>query len=251
MEELIQQKLFETAQQEKVKILYACESGSRAWGFASPDSDFDVRFIYTRRISDYLSITDKKDTISLPVNEVLDIAGWDFRKALQLFLKSNAPLYEWLQSPVYYMGDRTFVEELRALMPKYFSCRAGSHHYVSMGYHAFESELQSASVRLKKYFYALRPALAALWAVEKQELPPMEFGKLRDMVSDADWHRAVDDLLQIKAGADEKSMIKPVPLLQDWLQKTLAYCKEKSSQLPELHNTPEELNALFRNYIAA
>jgi len=102
MTETILQKLLELEQAENIKILYACESGSRAWGFASPDSDFDVRFIYARKVNDYLTITDLPDNVGLPVNEVLDIDGWDLKKALRLFLKSNSTLYEWLQSPIVY-----------------------------------------------------------------------------------------------------------------------------------------------------
>ena len=249
MKTIILDKLKETAERENVTVLYACESGSRAWGFASTDSDYDVRFIYARNASDYLGISDRRDVIELPVNEVLDIGGWDLRKALQLFLKSNAPLYEWLQSPIWYEGNPAFAEELRALMPKYFSCRAGCHHYLSMAHNTFENELQEQEVRLKKYFYALRPALAALWIVEKQEVPPMEFGILRSMVADSNWHATVDELLKAKAAADEKSMIGPVPLLQEWLSHTLAYCKEKAMAIPALRSGTSELDQLFRKYI--
>lgn len=125
MIETIKEKLRELEQQHHIKILYACESGSRAWGFPSPDSDFDVRFIYARRINDYLNIAEAKEVIDLPVNEVLDIGGWDLKKALKLFLKSNGPLYEWLQSPVVYVDDCGFAQELRELASKYFSMRAG------------------------------------------------------------------------------------------------------------------------------
>ncbi|WP_295117535.1 nucleotidyltransferase domain-containing protein [uncultured Chitinophaga sp.] len=249
MELTIIEKLLETAVHEKVKVLYACESGSRAWGFASTDSDYDVRFIYTRRTSDYLSIADRRDVIELPVNEVLDIGGWDLRKALQLFLKSNAPLYEWLQSPVWYDGNHAFVDELKALMPKYFSCRAGCHHYLSMAFNTLENDLQGGQVKIKKYFYALRPALAALWIIEKQEVPPMEFGILRTLVQDEPWQQAVDTLLKVKAGADEKALITPIPLLQNWLQETLNNCKEKASALPSIRHTTEELDELFRKYM--
>lgn len=249
MKATILDKLKETAERENVTVLYACESGSRAWGFASADSDYDVRFIYARNTSDYLSISDRRDVIELPVNEVLDIGGWDLRKALQLFLKSNAPLYEWLQSPVWYGGNRAFADELRALMPKYFSCRAGCHHYLSMAHNTFENELQGHEVRLKKYFYALRPALAALWIIEKQEVPPMEFGLLRGLVANNSWQTTVDELLMAKAAADEKSVISPVPLLKEWLSNTLAYCKEKATALPALRNDTPELDQLFRKYI--
>ncbi|MBB6501044.1 putative nucleotidyltransferase [Pedobacter cryoconitis] len=92
MTETIKQKLTELEQTHQIKILYACESGSRAWGFPSPDSDFDVRFIYTRAINDYLNIKEVHDVIELPVNEVLDICGWDIKKSLNLFHRSNSPL---------------------------------------------------------------------------------------------------------------------------------------------------------------
>src|ERR1700761_4393139 len=130
-----------------VRVLFACESGSRAWGFASSDSDYDVRFVYAQPRDHYLSIRERKDVIELPVNAVLDISGWDCRKALQLFLKSNAPLYEWLQSPIVYNEKSGFAAELRGLMTKYFSLRAGGHHYLSMGRNTFENDLQGGQVK--------------------------------------------------------------------------------------------------------
>jgi predicted nucleotidyltransferase len=163
MTELIQQEITNIEQKNQVQVLYACESGSRAWGFASPDSDYDVRFIYMQPRENYLSIRERKDVIELPINQDLDINGWDIRKALQLFLKSNGPLYEWLQSPIVYKEETGFAEELRRLMPDYFSLRAGCHHYYSMARNSFENDLQSDLVKLKKYFYSLRPALACMW----------------------------------------------------------------------------------------
>jgi uncharacterized protein len=117
MREEIVQQIQALEEKHAVKVLFACESGSRAWGFASPDSDFDVRFIYMQRPDNYLSIRDRRDTIELPVNEVLDISGWDIRKALQLFLRSNATLYEWLQSPIVYQEETDFAAQLTCVMP--------------------------------------------------------------------------------------------------------------------------------------
>jgi predicted nucleotidyltransferase len=201
MKETILEQLTVIEQKQGVKILFACESGSRAWGFASPDSDYDVRFIYARPQTDYLGIRNRKDVIDLPVNPVLDINGWDIRKALQLFLKSNPPLYEWLQSPIVYKEEGGFARELRQHMPGYFSHRAGCHHYLSMARNTLENHLQGDQLRLKKYFYALRPALACGWILEKNTLPPMEFSLLRTLVTDAKWNEAVVDLLQQKRQA--------------------------------------------------
>ena len=132
MVDVIKERLDIIQRERNINILYACESGSRAWGFASPDSDYDVRFIYARKLNDYLAITNRADVMEYPISEVLDISGWELRKTLQLFLKSNAPLYEWLQSPVIYKNDALFADELIALIPAYFSLRAGCHHYHSM-----------------------------------------------------------------------------------------------------------------------
>lgn len=245
----ILQKLLQLEQNENVKILYACESGSRAWGFASPDSDFDVRFIYARPLNDYLSIADLPDNVGLPVNEVLDIGGWDLKKALKLFLKSNSTLYEWLQSPIVYKGDSTFAEDLRKMMPDYFSLRSGANHYLSMAHNTLRDDLQNEQVKLKRYFYALRPALACLWIVEKKTVPPMEFEHLRVMITDTKIQSAIDELLERKKDAVEKAMIAHVPLLNQWLSDTLGWCKELIPMLTSEKKHSDELNNIFRKYI--
>jgi predicted nucleotidyltransferase len=249
MTETILQKLFELEQNENIKILYACESGSRAWGFASPDSDFDVRFIYARQENDYLGITELPDNVGLPVNEVLDIGGWDIKKALKLFLKSNSTLYEWLQSPIIYQEDSAFADDLRKLMSQYFSLRSGANHYLSMAHNTLRDDLQSEQVKLKRYFYALRPALACLWIVEKQTVPPMEFEHLRVTITDTRVQNAINELLERKKIADEKALIAPVPLLNQWLSDTLDWCKERIPALPSEKKHSDELNNIFRKYI--
>lgn len=249
MKEIILQKLLELEQLENIKILYACESGSRAWGFASPDSDFDVRFVYTRNIDHYLSIADSTDVLGLPVNEVLDIGGWDIKKALKLFLKSNAPLYEWLQSPIIYRQDEAFVTEFNRLMPEYFSPRSAANHYLSMATNALRDDLQAEQVKLKRYFYALRPALACLWIIEKQGVPPMEFKPLRALIADKVIQAHVNKLLDRKKDANEKAFIEPVMELNDWLTQTLEYCREKLPLLPSVRKDTLKLDAVFRKYL--
>ncbi|MDB5140519.1 MAG: Nucleotidyltransferase [Mucilaginibacter sp.] len=249
MTETILQKLLELELAENIKVLYACESGSRAWGFASPDSDFDVRFIYARPVNDYLGITDLPDNVGLPVNEVLDIGGWDIKKALKLFLKSNSTLYEWLQSPIIYQEDSAFADDLRKLMSQYFSLRSGANHYLSMAYNTLRDDLQTEQVKMKRYFYALRPALACLWILEKQMVPPMEFEKLRVILTGSEVQNAIDELLEKKKDALEKTMIAPVPILNQWLSDTLEWCKERIPALPSEKKYPYELNNIFRKYI--
>ncbi|QEC77674.1 nucleotidyltransferase domain-containing protein [Mucilaginibacter ginsenosidivorax] len=249
MKQTILQKLLELEQSENIKILYACESGSRAWGFASPDSDFDVRFIYSRPANDYLSIIEMPDVVGLPVNEVLDIGGWDLKKTLKLFMKSNAPLYEWLQSPIVYRQDDAFADELRSLMPGYFSLRSAGNHYLSMAHNTLRDDLQGEEVKLKRYFYALRPALACRWIVEKQTVPPMEFEKLRVLLTDNKIQAAINGLLAKKQMADEKAMIKSVDLLNEWLADTLNSCKAQLQQFTSEQQPAQPLNEVFRRYI--
>ena len=244
----ILQKLQEIETQHNVRILYACESGSRAWGFPSLDSDYDVRFIYAYTTSHYLGIDDSKDIIEIPVNEILDINGWDIRKALRLFRSSNAALYEWIQSPVVYKSEAGFINDVKGLMPEYFSIKAGMHHYLSMARNAF-SELQESEVKLKKYFYCIRSILAAMWILERQSLPPMEFTGLRALVNDMQWQETVNGLLLQKKDATEKTLISPVPLLQAFIAHNIAACDISAQSLPKKETDTEPLNQLFRKYI--
>jgi hypothetical protein len=251
MIEIIRQEINNIEQNNQVRILFACESGSRAWGFASPDSDYDVRFIYMQPRDNYLSIRERKDVIELPVNQELDVNGWDIRKALQLFLKSNGPLYEWLQSPIVYKEETGFSRELKGLMHNYFSLQAGCHHYFSMARNTFENDLQGELVKLKRYFYALRAALACIWIINRSSLPPMEFRLLRTIVEDPEWQEEIDRLMEQKKAADEKSLIKPVTVLQQWIEKTLVYCKEKGNAIPQVKYDTDQLDELFRKYISS
>ncbi|MCE2996732.1 MAG: nucleotidyltransferase domain-containing protein [Cyclobacteriaceae bacterium] len=248
MKELILNELERIERSNKVNILYSTESGSRAWGFPSPDSDYDVRFIYVHPNEDYLSVDEHRDVIELPINNLLDINGWELRKTLRLLRKSNAPLFEWLQSPVVYRQDDHFVSEMRKLMPYYFSPRATMHHYLSMASNVLNNELIGEQVKLKKYFYALRPMLAARWILEFDQVPPMEFSKLRDLL-DASVNQSVEELLAIKANADESYLIEKSAALNEWLVRQLAFCEER---VPVATPTPDSdpLNELFRKFVA-
>ncbi len=249
MKEDILRKLLNLEQAENIKILYACESGSRAWGFASPDSDFDVRFIYTRSINHYLSITQKTDVLGLPVDAVFDIGGWDIKKALKLFLRSNAPLFEWLRSPVVYRCDDAFVADMQSLIPEYFSPRSAANHYLAMAINTLRDDLQADQVKLKRYFYALRPLLACLWIIEKLSVPPMEFEPLRVMIADEHIQRQITCLTEQKKDADEKALIKPIPELNSWLATQLEYCKQRLPLLSSVQRDTQALDAVFRKYL--
>jgi predicted nucleotidyltransferase len=249
MKEIILQKLKEIERDNDVRILFAIESGSRAWGFASPDSDYDVRFVYTHPEDFYLSIHDYKDVIELPVDEVLDIGGWDIRKALRFVGKTNAIIYEWYQSPIVYRKSTHLIDDLARIGNDYFSPRAGMHHYLSMTINTYESSLKGEQVKLKKYFYALRPILAAEWIARYGTVPPMEFTKLRPILEDKVVNAEIDELLKLKATADEKFVYAPNKIINEYLAERIAYLKTASEGLEKKERDPAILNQLFRTTI--
>ncbi|XAH25034.1 nucleotidyltransferase domain-containing protein [Xylophilus sp. GW821-FHT01B05] len=193
--------------QHDVTVLFACESGSRGWGFASPDSDYDVRFIYVNRLPWHLTVTPQRDVIELPISGDLDINGWDLRKALGLMRESNPTLLEWLRSPVVYRDDALAMPRFRALSEAVFSNARGWHHYASMAKKNFREHLQADRVRYKKYLYVLRPLLAARWIRTQPGVPPMRFAELAqrtlDAVRDAALIAEINALLEVKMRAGE------------------------------------------------
>ena len=209
-------------QRYNVRVLYACESGSRGWGFASPDSDYDVRFLYVHRPEWYLRVEAQRDVIELPIDDELDVCGWEWRKALGLLKGANPTLIEWLDSPVVYQEDETVVAELRALIPAWFSPLRARWHYYSMARKNFRGYLQGETVRLKKYFYVLRPLLAARWVEAGKGVPPMRFAELlAGSELCAPLRAEIDALLEIKQRAGEAEYGPKRPLLHAFLQSEL------------------------------
>jgi uncharacterized protein len=213
-------RLLET--QHDVKVLFACESGSRGWGFASPDSDYDVRFIYVNRLSWYLSVEAGRDVIELPISGDLDINGWDLRKTLQLLRQSNPTLLEWLRSPVLYLEESDAVTRLRSLAQTGFSPVRGYHHYVSMAKKNFREHLRGEEVRYKKYLYVLRPLLAARWIRDGRGVPPMRFAALAQATLDDKTLLAeINRLLEVKMRAGEAATSARWVGIHDFIESEL------------------------------
>ncbi|NHB88044.1 nucleotidyltransferase domain-containing protein [Photorhabdus tasmaniensis] len=204
MKQHICQKLAQLETEQQIRILYACESGSRGWGFASTNSDYDVRFIYVHTPSWYLRVDPPRDVIELPISDELDICGWELRKTLGLLKRANPTLMEWTDSPVVYHEDTEFMTALRALLPDYFSNNKARYHYLSMAKKNFRGYLQGEKIRLKKYLYVLRPLLAVRWIEAGKGVPPMCFDVLlAETVKDATLMQEIQTLLAIKRNADE------------------------------------------------
>jgi predicted nucleotidyltransferase len=247
----IQTALTQLEATQNIRVLYACESGSRAWGFSSPDSDYDVRFLYAHPADWYLTLDDGPDTLNFPVDEELDLAGWELRKALKLLRGSNAALLEWLQSPGVYREAAGFRAALQPLLPACWNPRAGLHHYLGQLRRGVEDDLNGDQVRLKRLFYALRSALAARWIQRyPDQVPPMEFVALRELLPSA-LQGEVDELLAQKATADEKTTVpRPVELVA-YLQQEYAAGQAARATLPvSRHPEPTPaLDAVFRAWL--
>ncbi len=225
MRTIIEQKLKEIEQKENVVILYAVESGSRAWGFASTNSDYDVRFIYIRNPEHYWKLEKTKDVIEWQLDETLDINGWDLQKALRLLHRSNATLFEWLSSPIVYRTCDIW-EEIRPQMMQCFLAKTGQYQYLHTAQKQYDRYLTGESVKLKKYFYVLRPLLAVKWIQKYQTPPPMLFETLVEDVLEQDLKPIVTDLLEQKRTVTEKGETLPNAILQTYLEKNLQKCKE-------------------------
>ena len=245
MREMILSKLNEIESRENVKILLAVESGSRAWGFASPDSDYDVRFIYVRPCEDYLRLEKTRDVIELPIGGELDINGWDLDKTLRLLRASNPTLFEWFSSPIVYR-ETAFAQEFRSIMQQYFSSRRGLSHYISMASSNYREYLKGETVKAKKYFYVLRPVLACRWILGKGSPPPMLFSELMEAELDPVLLPDVNRLLDLKMNAPEIKTIPKIESINRYLDSSIEEVRSRIVQLPEDANHGwEELNKLF------
>lgn len=249
MRELILKELKRIEEQEDVRILMAVESGSRAWGFASPDSDYDVRFIYVRPAEEYLRLNKVRDVIEVPVNDVLDINGWDIDKMLRLLYKSNPTLFEWASSPVVYL-DNGLRDRFFPILPKYFYAKRGLYHYLSMAKSNYREYLKGNMVKAKKYFYVIRPLLACKWILDKNSPPPMLFSKLMEAELDPAVKPEVDRLLDLKMNEPERKLIPKVDAVNDYMDRCIREIEEKLNQLPDCpQNDWNELNSLFLEII--
>ena len=250
MNELIQETLRRIESTENVRILLAVEAGSRAWGFASADSDYDVRFVYVRSLEDYLRLDPVRDVIELPIDPVLDVNGWDLTKALRLLHNSNPTLFEWLRSPVVYR-QTDFSREIQPLMEQCFSPQKGIHHYLNTALHTRKTHLSEDQVKAKKYFYVIRPLLACRWILERQSPPPVPFRTLVDELLEEEIRPEVERLLRIKQNVSEGQLVPRSPVLDEWIDTQIACVREQTALLPgEAHPGWEALNAFFREQIS-
>jgi len=238
--------LNELSEKHGIKILYACESGSRAWGIQSINSDYDVRFIYSRPVYEYLKLAPRKDTIQHLEGD-LDVVGWDLLKTCQLAAKSNPSIIEWLNSPIIYYEYGPFVETLRNIMDNY-SPRALMYHYTNLAHNQVkEYWKEGEDVMFKKYLYAIRPLFAVLWMKEhKYNVPPIKFLKLFPNVSvEPEIKEAILDLLALKAQGKETAKGR-WKLLDQFIMDYIPICREYAKDAYANEPNRPELESLFQ-----
>jgi predicted nucleotidyltransferase len=244
----ILRRLARAEQEHDVRILMAIESGSRAWGFASPNSDFDVRFIYAHPADWYVAVDleERRDVIEYGITDDIDLNGWDLRKALRLFWKSNPAFVEWIQSPIRYIVDGGFMDGARALLPHVYGTDSGIHHYRSMAKTNYRGYLRAGQVPLKKYFYVLRPLLSVRWIERHGGAAPLEFERLLAMLDDQPALVGdIRDLLARKRAAPELGLSDPIPSINAFIESELARLEGYATERQKRESVLPSLNALF------
>ena len=250
----ILRRMHAAEQEHDVRILLAVESGSRAWGFASPNSDFDARFIYVHRRDWYLSVglEEQRDVTEYPIVDDIDLNGWDVRKALRLFAKSNPAFVEWIQSPIVYAENGHFAKEARDLLPGLYSCEHGVYHFRSMAKTNYRGYLKGDLVPLKKYFYVLRPLLSVRWLERYGTAAPIEFSRLLHLIEeDTALTDAIADLLVRKQAAPELGLARPVLRINAFVENELRRLEGITPAPTPRGATTTMLNPTFRRCLDA
>jgi uncharacterized protein len=247
----IMRRLDATEREHGVKVVLAVESGSRAWGFASPNSDYDVRFVYVRPKEWYLSVDleSKRDVIEYEITDDIDLNGWDVRKALQLFRNSNPAFVEWITSPITYIDNGGFAQACRGLLGSIYSPEKGIYHYRSMAKTNYRGYLRGDPVPLKKYFYVLRPLLAVRWLEQYGQAAPIEFGKLLAVLDDSEILADIYSLLERKKVAREKELGPPIGSLNRFIEAELERLEGYAPAVSPVRGGIELLNGVFRSAI--
>ena len=224
--------LSDLERQKNVKILYACESGSRAWGFPSPESDYDARFIYVKSLDAYLSIVESDGQIGYPVDEVLDISGGDLQKTLRLIRKSNATPLERLQSPIIYREEAGFRDQLWQICQDFFNPKALMFHYLGITKGALSKTDAEGNLSIKKFFYVIRPLLAASWTLKSQQIPPMNIEALSQLLS-KDLNTMLWELIEMKSNSPEGMEFKTPSIFEKYIKDEMESLEAQAKLLDD------------------
>jgi len=251
MKNQIQTYLKQLEKDYNIKILFACEAGSRAWGVASPNSDHNIRIIYIRPLEWYLSIKDKPDYFTISNNDQIDIEAWDFKKALSLLSQSNTILIEWLQSPRINIGCPAFFNQISDLSKKYFLPRKSIYHYLGLSNALIKKHFEKETIPIKKYFMIMRSMLASLWIKTHQSPVPVAFSDLLSVVEDQPKTLlAIHQLMRLKKETKEGKPIKRIDVLDQFIFDKRKACSIYAESLPKQQlNDLENIDTFFRGVL--
>ncbi len=247
--ENIKEILREIEKTKHIKVLYACETGSRAWGFPSPDSDFDIRFIYMHDINWYLSLNRQKDTVDV-IDGDLDITGWDLRKSLTLLKKSNAPLIERFNSPIEYAAVPGFRESFKELVENYYSPIAVFFHHYAMANKFWEELKDAGEVKLKSLFYLIRSLLSCNWIINDNTVLPMHMEGLM-LYTDGEMRARLCRLIELKGTVGEKYLHRKDVALNKWIAGMFEIIDASKNNLAFNRTGSEPLNEFFLKMLYA
>ena len=237
--------------EKDIKVLLACETGSRAWGFPSPDSDYDVRLIYMHRKDWYLSLQPKKEHINLMYDDrLIDIAGWDIRKSLNLLYRSNAALLERIQSPHTYVCNDDFRSEINRLADNFYAPIAVMYHYLSLTKNVMEELDGAAKLNLKKLFYALRSSLVCKWVLENSKRPPISIFELIDGLNiPATLKGKIYELIELKSNVNESYQHSQENEILAFIKDVIMESELKANELSGAKNKSLSLNEVFIRWL--
>ena len=236
-------------EKQGIKILMAVESGSRAWGFPSPDSDYDVRIVYIHNANWYLSINEKKNSLDYFHGELLDLNGWDIRKTLSLLRNSNATPFEWAQSPIVYFEESGFRKELLELAQQFFQPYHSLNHYKGIAKNSYRINEETGEIKLKKLFYVIRPLFAINWIQKKMTMPPMDIFNLMTAVEDEAIKAKIQELIKLKETANEDFVYTIDPFVKDYIDQQFINLENFKIEGPKESPDTEILNEFYRRLI--
>lgn len=232
---LVPRKLKEIEKEYGIRILYAAESGSRAWGTNSESSDYDIRFIYIRPRVDYLRLQPYRDVLEFPIDDSWDMCGWDLAKTLRLLHSSNTQIYEWFASPVVYL-DEGFSQRFRPVLKEYFSVKTGVYHYLHQSEMKTKQRLRAEAPKVKHYLYSLQHTASALWVLEQQAPAVISYHKIVELLPE-DLRREAQAMLLRKITRRDQPFMEISQALEDRLLEE----KERITlQLKQMPQEPEK-----------
>lgn len=248
----LKELLHQVEAEQNLSVIYGLESGSRAWGFESQNSDYDVRFLYVRPVDWYLSIEKRDDVLELGTSQDIDLSGWDLRKALLFLRQSHPVLLEWLRSPVVYIERPEIIQQMREIGEEFFAPRASVHHYIGWAERILHRYFQHSDLAAKRYFYVMRPVLCCRWIQSIGGQPPLLMHNLISAVEmPIDAKLAIESLIERKRAGYELDSVGRIPILDQYIAGTLPQIKEFLGTLPKPEYAPFDLlNSLFHQALS-